>query len=131
MMGTRHIRRRYTRDAPPGISEQHAYSYWCQPVFHLAEFPTAGKVSSSASWCFGEQALRHFLFLEPPEGVDLKDAAVFEALGDTGTFFTATTAKTNFEMSRCLGVNMMGSPTLRTTVLHLVQGSSYLHLLKR
>jgi hypothetical protein len=41
MMGTRHIRRRYTRDTPPGISEQHAYSYWCQPVFHSVEFPTA------------------------------------------------------------------------------------------
>jgi hypothetical protein len=40
---------------------------------------------------FGEEALQHFLFLERPEGVDLKDAIIFEALGAPMTSHTTGT----------------------------------------
>ncbi len=54
----------------------------------MADFGTDhlghGDPTESVAECGSEQeeeALQHFLFLERPEGVDLKDAIIFEALG--------------------------------------------------
>jgi hypothetical protein len=37
---------------------------------------------------FGEQALRHFLFLERPEGMDLEDAEGLDAVADASPLMT-------------------------------------------
>jgi len=50
---------------------------------------------------FGEQALRHFLFREQPEGVDLKDATVFEALGEEDSFQYVSTNHNNHDIGWC------------------------------
>jgi Ferritin-like len=55
-----------------------------QPAHH---YPAAVKL---AFLPFGEQALRHFLYLERPEGMALEDAEGMGALGEAAPLMTAT-----------------------------------------
>jgi len=54
------------------------------PFFHRPNFPLRAKYYPPgvqlALLPFGQDALQHFLYLERPEGMDLKDAAQFEVL---------------------------------------------------
>ena len=61
-------------------------SIWAGPYFHHPNFPQPSKYFSPniklALMPFGEQALRHFLYLERPEGMSIDGVPGFEVLGD-------------------------------------------------
>ena len=61
-------------------------SIGCGPYFQHANFPQPSRYFSPnvrlALVPFGEQALRHFLYLERPEGMSIEGVPGFEVLGD-------------------------------------------------
>ena len=72
-------------DAAPGAGHQHLDRHRRGAAFRAAQLPDLVPLVSAgvqiALVPFGERALRHFIYLERPEGMALDDAAGFAAAG--------------------------------------------------